>query len=74
MDFMKFSDWDLVEWLASYSGHQAGCYPGLRRTRLRAEREAARRGLPWWRAQTHGARLRVIDVACGLGVVDGLLA
>jgi len=46
--FDAFSDWDLVEWLAQYSGVQAGFYPGLRRSRLRAERVAAARGIRWW--------------------------
>jgi hypothetical protein len=46
----RLDDWNLVLWLASYAGRQAGYYPGLRKTRVAAEREAARRGLDWRRA------------------------
>ncbi|MHB8397306.1 MAG: hypothetical protein ACYDCI_00005 [Candidatus Limnocylindrales bacterium] len=52
-DFARMTSWDLVTWLGSYSGRQAGYYPGLRRTRRRAEAEAAARNLAWWKAQTY---------------------
>ncbi len=51
-NFQTFSDHALVSWLGQYSGPQAGYYPGIRRTRLAAEREAAIRGLAWWRGFT----------------------
>lgn len=44
------SDQALVVWLCDYSGVMAGYYPGMRRQRVAAEREAARRGLEWWLA------------------------
>ena len=52
-DFSGFDDLDFVSWLLQYSGRQAGFYPGLRRSRVAAEREAAKRGLPWWRGETY---------------------
>jgi hypothetical protein len=51
--FESMSDIDLTAWLGQYSGRQAGYYPGLRRSRSRAEREARKRGLAWWRGATH---------------------
>lgn len=48
----QWSDREVVEWLVQYSGRQAGYYPGLRRTRVAAEREAMRRGLEWRSLQT----------------------
>jgi len=45
MNFDDMTDNDLKNWLAQYSGRQAGFYPGLRKTRARCEREAARRSL-----------------------------
>lgn len=57
-DFATFNDHDLVVWLGTYSGRQAGYYPGLRKSRVAAEAEAGRRGLPWWQAQSHiGGRI-----------------
>lgn len=71
-DFKTYSDFDLVLWLAQYSGRQAGFYPGIRRSRVEAERVAATRGLRWWEVQSQDVRLwrtgkpvawtRVIDV------------
>jgi hypothetical protein len=74
-NMFRLSDLELVEWLCQYSGRQAGFYPGLRRVRARAEREAARRGLLWWRAQTHApSRSHTADGAARLRVTDWRLA
>ncbi|MEW6770049.1 MAG: hypothetical protein AB1330_01465 [Bacillota bacterium] len=43
--FSTFSDEELKYWITQYSGDQAGFYPGLRRMRMAAEREAVRRGI-----------------------------
>jgi hypothetical protein len=70
-DFATFTDRDLVYWLCQYAGKQSGFYRDSRRARVRAEREAARRGLPWQQGQSydlgqrhgqHAACLRVIDI------------
>lgn len=54
MNFAEFTDIELHDWLWQYAGRQAGFYPGLRRTRLRAEREATRRGVAWFQAPLGG--------------------
>lgn len=65
--FLAMTDKELVLWLASHSGREAGHAPGMRRQRLDAEREAGRRGLKWWRAQTYGKvhdlHMRLVDTS-----------
>lgn len=62
LSWTSMSDYDLVGWLAQYAGKQAGYYPALRRQRIAAESEAARRGLAWKLAQQPG----VTDVSAAL--------
>lgn len=51
--FGEMDDHSIVMWLGQYSGRQAGYYPSLRRLRVAAEAEAARRSIQWWRGFTH---------------------
>lgn len=55
-DFSTFSDFSLVSWLLQYGAYQACYYPGMRRSRLAAEREADARSLRWWLGRTHYRR------------------